>query len=124
MRPGTVAHNVIFVTRGLGRRLRASHDWPLHKNDSFVGARNTHPRFSTLQKSTTAPKTLYFQAGFGFQFPLIPVCSVRHLPLQVSSGSPMKILLLTDNATDLDVEGHPEQIDTLEEPGPRRDIAL
>ncbi len=36
----------------------------------------------------------------------------------------MKILLLTDNSEDLDVEGHPEQINLLEEPGPRRDIAL
>ncbi|HLY28593.1 MAG TPA: glycosyltransferase [Aggregatilineales bacterium] len=32
--------------------------------------------------------------------------------------------MLTDFASDLDVEGHPEGIATLEEPGPRRDIAL
>ncbi len=36
----------------------------------------------------------------------------------------MKVLVLTDYAADLELEGHPEQIATLEEPGPRRDIAL
>jgi len=36
----------------------------------------------------------------------------------------VKVLVLTDFATDLELEGHPEAIAALEEPGPRRDIAL
>jgi glycosyltransferase involved in cell wall biosynthesis len=36
----------------------------------------------------------------------------------------MKILVLADDSPELDVEGHPEQVNILEEPGPRRDIAL